>query len=118
LHAFDVREFSERGVKRVEFRIHPMQRDANTVTTCKADVIDEREVTDSGGHGQVRWIISSMLALGGKQWSIEFTSTARDNMLFGMLLGRTAIRGMATVDPSRSYVVGKKPGSKKRLKSS
>lgn len=118
LHAFDVRDFSERGIKRVEFKIHPRQRDNETVTTCIADVIDERVVTDSGGHKEVRWVIRSALSLGGKQWPIEFTLTARDDMLFRMLLGRTAVKGMAVVDPSRSYVVGKKPRKKKRVRTS
>jgi len=30
-------------------------------------------------------------------------------------LGRTAIKGMAQVDPSKSYVVGKKPIKKAKL---
>jgi hypothetical protein len=36
------------------------------------------------------------------------TLTSRDDMLFRMLLGRTAMEGRAQVNPSLSYVVGKK----------
>lgn len=108
LHAFAVREFEEDGRKRVEFRIHPRQKDNDTVSVCVADVIDERVVRDSGGHEELRWVIQSMLGIGGHSWPIEITLTARDDMLFRMLIGRTAIKGRATVDPARSYVVGKK----------
>ena len=48
LHAFEVRPFSETGLQRVEFKIHPRQRDNDTVAICTADIIDERLVSDSG----------------------------------------------------------------------
>jgi hypothetical protein len=49
-----------------------------------------------------------MLKIGKHQWPIEVTLTARDDMLFRMLLGRTAMKSRAVVNPARSYVVGKK----------
>ena len=113
LHAFEVNEFTENGRQRVEFKIHPRQRDNDTVAVCTADVIGERTVTDSGGHKEQRWVIRTQLSIGPHGWPIEITLTARDDMLFRMLLGRTAIKGLAQVDPSRSYLVGKKRRKKK-----
>jgi hypothetical protein len=109
LHAFEVRQFDEDGRRRVEFKMHPRQRDDETVVVCRADVIDERVVRDSGGHTEKRWVIETPVTIGEETWSIEMTLTARDDMLFRMLLGRTAIRHRAVVDPSRSYLVGRKP---------
>lgn len=108
LHAFELDTFSEHGKPRVKFKIHPIQKDPKTVVTCVADVIDERFVTDSGGHKERRLIIMTLLTIGRWSWPIEMTLTARDNMMFRMLLGRTAIKNIAMVDPSRSYVAGKK----------
>ena len=108
LHAFEVLPLTENGIKRVQFKIHPLQKDSKTEIICYADVIDERTVTDSGGHREKRWVIETMLSIGPHQWPIEMTLTARENMLFRMLLGRTAFKGRAQVDPSRSYLVGKK----------
>lgn len=116
LHAFEVVPFSENGKQRVEFKLHPRQRHIETVIVCTADVIDERTVTDSGGHKEQRWVIETPLAIGPHTWPIEITLTARDDMLFRMLLGRTAIKGRARVDPGRSYVVGKKKRKKKKRK--
>ena len=108
LHAFEVRPFSENGRDRVEFRMHPIHKDNGTVVTCTADVLDVRTVTDSGGHKEERFVISTTLSIGTHSWSIDATLTSRDDMLFRMLLGRTAIKGHAQVNPARSYVVGKK----------
>lgn len=112
LHAFEVRSISAGARPQIEFKLHPRQRDNETVTVCRADVIDERTVTDSGGHKENRWVISTPVSIGPHSWPIEITLTSRDDMRFRMLLGRTAISGRAVVDPSRSYVVGKKPRRK------
>jgi len=108
LHAFEVTPFTQNGVQRVTFAIHPLQGNEEHVISCTADVIDERTVTDSGGHKEQRLVIETPLNIGPHSWPIEITLTARDNMLFRMLLGRTAFKGRAHVDPSRSYLVGKK----------
>ncbi len=113
IHAFELNTFSDNGRDKVEFRIHPLQKDEATVVTCIADVLDQRVVTDSGGHKEERFVISTMLSIGSHSWPIEATLTARDNMLFRMLLGRTALRGQAQVNPARSYVIGKKRRTKK-----
>jgi len=114
LHAFELDTFSENGVDRVNFKIHPVQRDSEKVVNCVADIVDERIVTDSGGHKEQRLIISTLLTIGRWSWPIEMTLTSRDNMMFRMLLGRTAIKGIAMVDPNRSYTTGKKPRVKKQ----
>ena len=116
LHAFELRPFSAGGRDRVEFRLHPKQKDNDSVVTCQADVLDKRIVTDSGGHKEERFVIGTLLKIGQNQWPIEVTLTARDDMLFRMLLGRTAMKGRALVNPARSYVIGKK--KRKKVKGS
>jgi len=113
IHAFQLKTFSEGGRERVEFRIHPLQKDTVTEVTCTADVLDKRIVTDSGGHKEERLVISTLLMIGDESWPIEATLTARDNMMFRMLLGRTALKGRARVNPALSYLVGKKRRAKK-----
>ena len=109
IHAFALKSYEEDGRERVEFRMHPNQKDTDTVVVCDAAVIDKRVVTDSGGHKEERFVIETTLQIGEHAWPIEATLTARDDMLFRMLVGRTAMKGRAVVNPGRSYVVGKPP---------
>lgn len=114
LHAFEVEPVAGDGLQRVRFKMHPVQHDLDTVVECEADVIDKRVVTDSGGHREERWVIRTPLVLGTVEQPIELTLTARDTMLFRMLLGRTALKGWALVDPGRSYLASgrrKRPGA-------
>lgn len=104
LHAFDVDVFNDGGRKRVVFLIHPRQNDSDTVVRCEADVLEEREVKDSGGTTHRRWVIETPIRVGDRTWPVEITLASRDDMKFRMLIGRTAMHGVATVDPSRSYV--------------
>ncbi len=107
LHAFALEAFTEDGCKKVRFSLHPQQRNTSKVIECVADVIDQREVSDSGGHRERRWVIQTPVVLGEQSFPIEITLTARDNMMFRMLLGRTAIKGRYVVNPARSYVLGR-----------
>lgn len=105
LHTFEIEEYEKEGEKWVKFLIHPVQDNDIIEKECHAKVIDMRMVRDSGGHETVRYVIETTLVIGSKSWKIEMTLTARDNMRFRMLLGRTAMDGNLVVDPSASYLV-------------
>lgn len=107
LHAFYVDPFRRRGALLVRFGIHPLRGRTDVVVHGETEVIDRRQVTDSGGHQELRHVILTPLRLGGQEWPIEITLTNRETMLFRMLLGRTAIAGRALVDPDRSFLTGR-----------
>jgi hypothetical protein len=107
LHAFRVEPFTENGLLKVRFALHPLQKRTDVVANCVADVVDQRVVSDSGGHRERRYVIRTPLRLGQHEWDIEMTLTARDSMRFRMLLGRTAMHGRLVVDPQASYLTGR-----------
>lgn len=104
IHAFAI---ERPAAGRVRFGVHALQQSAHE-TWCEAAIIDERWVTDSGGHRELRPFIRTPVTVGGATWDIEISLTARDTMRFRMLLGRTALSGRYVVDPSSSYILGKR----------
>ncbi len=107
LHAFYLEPFTDRGKQRIRFGIHPLQGRTDRECVCIADVLDQRMVTDSGGHREKRYVIETTVVVGDASWSIEITLTDRDTMRFRMLLGRTAINNKFVVNPASSYLAGK-----------
>jgi len=105
LHAFSVEPFTRDSEEWVRFGMHPNQNDAELELYCEARVTDVRNVTDSGGHTEKRYVIQTLLNIDNQQWPIELTLTNRDNMRFRMLLGRSAMLNKLVVNPAKSYLL-------------
>ena len=107
LHAFLIEPYQEAGIEMLRFLIHPIQRNQEFQVECHCPVYDVREVTDSGGHREMRYVIQSNVTIGNGHWPIELTLTNRDTMSFRMLLGRKAMEERFLVNPGASYINGK-----------
>ena len=105
LHAFSLRPYTENNKQKIRFDMHPFQHDKSIIITCNADIADKRLVTDSGGHEEERYVIQTPITIARQTWCIEITLTERDNMLFRMLLGRSALRKRFVVNPARSFIM-------------
>jgi hypothetical protein len=107
LHTFCIEPYTENGNSHVRFKVHPIQKNEDLVLECVAPVKDERIVTDSGGHKEMRYIIETTVRIGDKTRLIEMSLTNRDTMRFRMLLGRRAMEDNTLVDPAASYLNGR-----------
>ena len=107
LHAFRTEKYQLDCVDMVKFLIHPIQKNYDFHVECHAPIIDLREVSDSGGHKEMRYVIETSIVIGTVSWPIELNLTNRDTMRFRMLLGRRAIEARAVIDPVASYLNGK-----------
>ncbi len=105
LHAFNLEPFDKDGQPWLKIWVHPIQG-SDQEHICEAPVLEQRTVTDSGGHRETRYVIETTLVVGGDAFKVELTLTNRDTMKFRMLLGRQAMNGRYIVDPKASYLTG------------
>jgi len=112
IHTFQLETFDKDDSLWVRFWVHPFQHNDENIVMCEAPVIDQRSVRDSGGHEESRYVIQSEITMGNQTWPIEITLTNRENMLFRMLLGRTAMHDKIIVDPTYSFLLGKEEAKK------
>ncbi len=116
LHTFYVDPFKSAGKPFARFGVHPLRGRTDIAVHAEAPLIDCRQVTDSGGHRERRFVILTQVAMGGRAWPIELTLTNRETMLFRMLLGRTAMAGRVLVDPDRSFLLGRQSAPSRRYR--
>lgn len=107
LHAYFIEAFEKNGESWVRFGLHPNQGDFKTTINCEAKVSDRRQVSDSGGHVEERYIINTRVTVGESTHTVEITLTNRDSMRFRMLLGRNLLSEGYVVDAARSFVLGR-----------
>jgi hypothetical protein len=108
LHVDEQWRFHEAGAPWMGFRLTPGKAGTDIVE-ARARIFDEREVSDSGGHRTRRVFIHTLLCVAGVERTIEINLVDRRGMRFPVLLGRTALAGMFTVDPSCSFVHPRPP---------
>ncbi len=108
IHAFGIQPFAIDGVEWVRFQLHPRQRSRLPTVTCESPVHDRRLVRSSNGQQQSRIVIKTHLEMGGASWPIELSLASRDELGFRMLIGRKGLGKKVLIDPSRSYLTGKR----------
>ena len=104
LHAFDLEDFSYDGRSMIRFKVQPLQRSNEVAISTEAELLEYREIKNSGGTVERRPVIKTEIMLNQQTWLIELTLTNREMMGFRMLLGREAIRNKFLVDPGQSYL--------------
>lgn len=107
LHTHDYEVVNRNGVEVVRFQLHPLRSTSDVLLTCEAPVADYREVKDSGGHGERRPFIRTLVRIGAVEWMVDLSLTNREGMKFRMLLGREALADRFMVNPGSSYLIGK-----------
>ncbi len=105
LHAVDIEVLDHEDGPKIGFHV-PLPGAARS-KRCVARLVDHREIKNTSGVPEHRYVIETTLVLGHRHWHIEVSLADRENMEFDLLLGRTAIRGRRfLVNPGRSFLAG------------
>ncbi len=102
LHAVDMDLFERGGEKWARFFID-LGNDHRSLV-CEAPRVAHRTITSSNGQAEERLIIKTAIRLGAEIFRAEFSLADRSDMLFPVLVGRTALRKRFLVDSGRSYL--------------
>lgn len=106
LHVDNIEEFERDGEPWIQFDIHPDIYHVDQVVRREARIKSRRRIKSSNATKQRRYVVETMLSMGGHSWSIELTLTDRSEMSYLMLLGRQGMKGKLIVDPEMQYCLG------------
>jgi len=91
---------------RVRFDVRLRRDDPTARVTVETKVSRRTPVRSSTGQTEARLFVKAHVRLGGREQLIEVGLVDRRNMLYRMLLGRSALERRFLVDVSRRYVLG------------
>lgn len=91
LHATDIVTFERNGAPWVHF--HTRFDDDASDTDVECPIHDQREITNTSGIPENRFVIRTKFRISNRLWKIDLSLTERTEMTFRMIIGRTALRG-------------------------
>ena len=91
---------------RVRFDVRLEKGDPGRRVTVEAKVSRRTPVRASTGHSEPRLFVETFVRLGGIEQRIEIGLVDRRNMLYRMLLGRSALERRYLVDVTKRYALG------------
>ena len=102
--ALHVENVSELGGGRVRFELRPGRKKLGPI---EANISRRGRVRSTSGKLETRLFVTARVRLGTTEHRVEIGLVDRSEMLYRMLLGRSAISGRFVVDVSRKFVLGK-----------
>ncbi|GAA5477313.1 ATP-dependent zinc protease [Haloferula helveola] len=108
IHAEEKKLFERDGKKWVRFVVtDPSEKDFPRIRV-EAPLVRIARVKEPGGNSEEREVVRLAFRVGDRKLKADFTLSNRSNMLNPMLIGRTTIRELGWVDPSRAFIADKK----------
>jgi len=108
IHAEEKELFERDGKKWVRFIVtEPRKKDSPRVR-LEAPLVRIARIKEPGGESETREVVRLAFKLGERKLRGEFTLNDRSNMLAAVLIGRTTIKELGWIDPSRTNLADDK----------
>jgi hypothetical protein len=73
--------------------------------SVRVEIREFTQVRDSGGHAERRPVVETLLVIGGHSRRVRVSLTDRGDMLFPMLVGRTALPAEFRIHPNKRFLL-------------
>jgi len=71
IHVFNLEEFEAKGQQMVKFGIHPLRKNKSITYWCEAPVLERKNVKNSSGRSEKRYVIQTNAQIGDLNWPIK-----------------------------------------------
>jgi len=108
IHAEEKELFERDGKKWVRFIVtEPRKKDSPRVR-IEAPLVRIARIKNPGGESESREVVKLAFKIGERKLRGNFTLNNRSNMLSAVLIGRTTIKQLGWIDPSRTNLADEK----------
>ncbi len=108
IHAENQQLFERDGKKWVKFVVTDTREDGAKRYEMEAPLSRIVSIKEPGGEPDERNVVRLSFKIGERNIKSEFTLKNRGNMLCPVLIGRTTIKTLGWIDPSRTYLADDK----------
>lgn len=108
IHAEEKELFERDGKKWVRFIVTDPGEKNSPRNRIEAPLVRIAHIKEPGGKSEAREVVRLNFTIGERKLRADFTLNNRSNMLSPVLIGRTTIKEIGWVDPSRAYLADQK----------
>jgi hypothetical protein len=108
IHAEEKELFERDGKKWVRFIVTDPGEKNSPRNRIEAPLMRIAHIKEPGGKSEAREVVRLNFTIGERKLRADFTLNNRSNMLSPVLIGRTTIKEIGWVDPSRAYLADQK----------
>nr|WP_226895441.1 ATP-dependent zinc protease [Luteolibacter marinus] len=108
IHAEEKELFERDGKKWVRFIVTDPGEEKSARIRIEAPLTRIAHIKEPGGESEAREVVRLNFTIGDRKLRADFTLNNRSNMLSPVLIGRTTIKELGWVDPSRPYLADQK----------
>ena len=108
IHAEEKELFEREGKKWLRFIVTEPRKKNSPRVSIEAPLVRIARIKEPGGESETREVVRLAFKLGDRKLRGEFTLNDRSNMLSAVLIGRTTIKELGWIDPSRTNLADDK----------